>query len=119
VTDALETPARADWQRRGNNLPILYAMTAPHPEREEFLDVSTRVEDPDALARAQKILLRSGAVSYCTLKLVEFSKEAQHLFERIPLQDREPVARLVELHLQPLHRLLESVGVEEPALLFS
>ncbi|HKI05475.1 MAG TPA: polyprenyl synthetase family protein [Thermoanaerobaculia bacterium] len=119
VTDALETPARADWKRRGNNLPILYAMTAGHPEREEFLDVSTQVEDPEALARAQKILLRSGAVSYCTLKLVEFSKEAQNLFESIPLQDREPVARLVELHLQPLHRLLESVGVEEPALLFS
>jgi geranylgeranyl pyrophosphate synthase len=117
VTDALESPARPDWQRRGNNLPILYAMTARHPEREEFLRLSARADDPEALAGAQKILLRSGAVSYCTLKLIEFSREAQELFARLPLQDPQPIARLLDRHLKPLHRLLESVGVEEPAAL--
>jgi len=117
ATDALETPARADWQRRGNCLPILYAMTAPHADREEFLRLSTQVENPDALAAAQKILLRSGAVSYCVLKLIEFSREAQDLLARLPLPDPAPMARLIELHLRPLHRLLESVGVKEPAVL--
>lgn len=117
VTDALESPARPDWKRRGNNLPILYAMTAPHPDRERFLHLSLNVEDPGALAEAQRILLRSGAVSYCTLKLIEFSTEARNLFARIPLADPEPVARLMDLHMKPLHRLLESVGVEEPAAL--
>jgi geranylgeranyl pyrophosphate synthase len=117
ATDALETPARADWQRRGNCLPILYAMTAPHADREEFLRLSLQVENPDALAAAQKILLRSGAVSYCVLKLIEFSREAQDLLARLPLTDPAPMARLVELHLRPLHRLLKSVGVEEPAAL--
>jgi hypothetical protein len=117
VNDALEIPARPDWQRRGNNLPILYAMTARHPEREEFLRLSAMPEDPEALACAQRILLRSGAVSYCTLKLIEFSREARDLFASIPLQDPQPIAALVELHLKPLHRLLESVGVEQPAVL--
>ena len=28
-----------------------------------------------------------------------------------------PVARLVELHMKPLHRLLETVGVEDPMAL--
>jgi geranylgeranyl diphosphate synthase type I len=112
VTDALETPARADWQRRGNNLPILYAMTAPHPAREEFLRLSLAIEDPEALAAAQKILLRSGAVSYCTLKLVEFSRELRELFDRLRLQDPDPIERLIELHQQPLRRLLDSLGIK-------
>jgi len=119
ATDALETPARADWKRRGNSLPILYAMTAPHPDREEFLRLSTRVESPAALAAAQKILLRSGAISYCALKLIELFREARDLFARLPLQEPEPIARLIELHHKPLERLLESVGVEEPAALFA
>lgn len=119
VTDALETPARADWRRRGNNLPMLYAMTAPHPDREEFLRLSVRVEDPEALASAQKILLRSGAVSYCTLKLIEFSREARDLFASLSLQDPEPIQRLIDLHLKPLYRLFKSVGVEDPGELLS
>jgi geranylgeranyl pyrophosphate synthase len=117
VTDALDSPARSDWKRRGNNLPILYAMTAPHADREEFLRLSSRVEDPAALAAAQKILFRSGAISYCTFKLLELSRQAQDLFAAIPLQDPERISRLIDLHLTPLHRLLEQVGIEEPAAL--
>ena len=117
LTDALETPARADWKRRSNNLPLLYAMTAGHPDREEFLRLSAKVEEPEALAAAQKILFRSGAVSYCALKLIEVSREVRDLFSRIPLRDPEPMERVIDLHLQPLHRLLASVGVVEPAIL--
>jgi geranylgeranyl pyrophosphate synthase len=117
VTDALEAPARADWQRRSNNLPLLFAMTAGHSEREEFLDLSARAGDPQALAAAQKILFRSGAISYCTLKLIEISREARELFTRIPLRNPEPIEQLLEIHTRPLFRLLENVGVENPAAL--
>ncbi|HZF09835.1 MAG TPA: polyprenyl synthetase family protein [Thermoanaerobaculia bacterium] len=117
LSDALQAPAGADWQRRSNNLPILYAMTAEHPDRERFLALSGRVEEPEALAAAQKILLSSGAVSFCAFKMFEFSKEAQSLFQRLPLASPEPVALLLETHLTPLHRMLASVGVEEPAAL--
>ena len=119
ATDALETPARPDWKRRGNSLPLLYAMTAAHPDRGEFLRLSAHVENPETLAAAQKILLRCGAISYCTLKLVEFSREAMDLLARLPLQNPEPIARLVELHRRPLRRLLEAAGVKEPAELLS
>ncbi len=117
LTDALETPARADWQRRSNSLPLLYAMTAEHADREDFLHLSARTEDPEALAEAQKILFRSGAVSYCTLKLIEFSRELRELFARVPLRNPEPIERLLEIHTQPLYRLLEKVGVEDPMAL--
>jgi geranylgeranyl pyrophosphate synthase len=117
LKDALETPARADWQRRSNSLPLLYAMTAPHEEREEFVRLSSRVEDPETLAAAQRVLFRSGAVSYCTLKLVELSRELQELFMRIPLRNPEPIEQFLEVHMRPLHRLLEKVGVEDPTAL--
>lgn len=117
VTDALETPARADWQRRSNCLPLLFAMTAAHAERDRFRHLSARAGEPEALAEAQKILFRSGAISYCTLKLIELSREAQALFARIPLRDPEPIERLLDVHTRPLFRLLEKVGVQDPAAL--
>jgi len=117
LTDALETPARADWQRRSNNLPILYAMTADHAERRDFLRLSAQVDDPSALAAAQKILLRSGAVSYCTLRLLQCSQEARELLARLALHDPEPIQKLLELHTRPLYKLLEKAGVEEPEAL--
>lgn len=117
LSDALETPAKADWGRRSNNLPILYAMTAEHPERERFLELSVRPADPEALAEAQQILLRSGAVSYCVFKMVEIADEARKLLAATALRDAEPVERVFAAHLRPLHKMLESVGVEEPASL--
>lgn len=117
MADALAVPACADWQRRHNNLPILFALTAEHDERAEFARLSLRADDPEALAAAQKILLRSGAISFCALKLIEFSREIQELLGSVSLKDRTPVTRIVDFHMKPLHRLLEKVGVEEPAAL--
>jgi geranylgeranyl diphosphate synthase type I len=117
LSDALQTPATADWLRPSNNLPILYAMTAEHPARERFLELSARPDDPEALAEAQRILLKSGAVSYCAFKLMEISQEARDVLDRLPLRDSEPVEQILAAHLRPLHKLLESVGVEEPAVL--
>ncbi|HET9208898.1 MAG TPA: polyprenyl synthetase family protein [Thermoanaerobaculia bacterium] len=117
VTDALETPARADWKRASNCLPLLFAMTAAHAERDELVRLIARVDEPEVLAEAQKILFRCGAVSYCTLKLIELAREARERLARIPLRDPEPVEHLLEVHMRPLYRLLEKVGVEDPAAL--
>ncbi len=117
MSDALETPARADWGRRSNNLPILYAMTAEHPNRERFLELSLCTDDSVALEEAQKILLRSGAVSYCAFKMIALSQEAREVLLKTPLLDAAPIERILTAHLRPLHKLLEIAGVEEPAAL--
>jgi Polyprenyl synthetase len=110
LLDALRTPAAADWSRRSNNLPILYAMTAEHPEREAFLDLSARAAEPEALTAAQEILVRCGALSYCIFKLLEILGEARALLESVPLPSPEPVLRLFEAQMEPLRRLLVTAG---------
>lgn len=117
LADALQTPAKVDWNRPSNNLAILYASTASHPARDRFLRLAARPEDPEALAEAHHILLKSGAVSYCAFKMIEFSNEAQKALDSVPLHDAEPLSQILRLHLRPLHRVLETAGVEDPALM--
>jgi geranylgeranyl pyrophosphate synthase len=117
LSDAIKTPPGADWKRPYNNLPILFALTADHPEREAFEQLLDRPEDAEGIAAAQKILLSSGAVSYCALKLIELGREARELLARIPLPHPEPIAHLLQTHMRPLDRLFKSVGVDTPALL--
>ncbi len=114
LADALRTPAGADWQRRANNLPILYAMLAEHPARDEFLALSGASHDSRSLAAAQKLLLQCGAVSYCAYRMIALAREARDILAAIPLADPEPLARLLAEHLRPLETLLSSVGHKEP-----
>lgn len=113
LLDALRSPAAADWNRRPNNLPILYAMTAEHPEREAFLELSARTAEPEALARAQEILVRSGALSYCVFKLLEILREARALLESISLPSPERVLRLFDAQTRPLRHLFAAAGAPD------
>ncbi len=114
LKDAMETPARPDWRRKWNNLPILYAMTAEHPERSHFLDLLSRIEEPAALTAAQEILFRCGAVSYCTYRVIEHYRSARKNVESIPLANPESIEELLNHLVEPLKGLFSSIGVESP-----
>jgi geranylgeranyl pyrophosphate synthase len=115
--DSLKVPARADWQRRFNNLAILYALTADHADREAFDHASANAGDPASLALAQTILVRSGAVSYCALKLIELSRQARELLAATALHDPQAIEHLLGVQMKPLDRLFRSLGIETPPLL--
>lgn len=110
LLDALRTPAAADWNRRRNNLAILYAMTAEHPEKELFLELSARTAEPAVLAAVQDILVRCGALSYCAYKMLEILEEARAVMADLALPSPEPVTRLFDAHTEPLHRLFAAAG---------
>lgn len=116
LSDALQTPAKVDWHKPRNNIAILYGLTALHPAREQFRALTARSHEPEALAEAHQILLKSGAVSYCAFKMIELSRQAQEILDGTPLLDPEPVAKVLRAHLRPIHRLMESVGIEQPEL---
>ncbi len=112
LSDAMATPAAADWRRPRGNLALLYALTAEHPQREEFRLLAGSALDPAALAAAQKILLASGAVSFCAYHLSELSRQAREALASLKLHDQEPLARLLALQARPVAGLLAVVGVD-------
>ncbi len=109
LADALNTPASADWSRPRNNLALHYALTAAYPERDEFTLLSKGTKEPSSLAAAQKILFKSGAVSYCALQMNHFSTESRRQVHSLAVKSRAPLHRMVDRMVRPLEHLL-SIG---------
>jgi len=112
--DAFQTPANPDWRQGRNNLPILYARTADHPDRARFMALLPRADDPPALQEAQQILITCGAVSHCAYHLVKRHQEARQLLEGVLLTDPAPMMDLLARQTQPLVELLQTSGAEIP-----
>jgi geranylgeranyl pyrophosphate synthase len=114
LVDSLQSPAGPDWRRGRNNLAILYALTADHPERVQFEALRNRVDDPGVLETAQQILIRCGAISYCVYHIAKRHQAAKRLLDSIPLADPQPLRELIARQGEPLVALLESIGSEIP-----
>ncbi|MEO1083579.1 MAG: polyprenyl synthetase family protein [Acidobacteriota bacterium] len=118
LKDALETPATPDWGRQATNLAILYAATADHPERDDFLRLKDDVHDPAVLRQAQEILIRCGAFSYCSFQMVESYRAARRQIAALELPAPEAIIEVFDDYVSPLRTLLRSIGVEAPSEIF-
>lgn len=105
LNDTMATPANPDWTLGRLPLPILFAHVVDHPERARFLELRRLIADPAALAQAQQILIRCGAISYCVDQLVTRCDQAETLLATIPLPHPQQLARL----LPPLRRPVEAL----------
>lgn len=113
--DAMRRTAAADWQRPGANLPLLYALTADHPERARFARLCRRASaDPLALEEAQNVLVRSGAVSYCCYQVLEWTDRAREVLAGLRIPHPEHLHGLLDHYLHPLVGLFGRAGVEVP-----
>ena len=118
LSDTLSTPANSDWTLGRMPLPILYASCVNHPERERFMQLRDAIVDPNALAEAQNILIRSGAVSYCLDQLLQKSKNARGILTASKLIYQEGIDGLLDEIIDPVKRLFSVTGiVERDALL--
>ncbi len=106
LADALGTPAGADWSRPRNNLALHYALSAAYPERDDFVRLAERTKEPGSLAAAQRILFKSGAVSYCAHQMNHFSSESRRQVRQLVVASRAPLDRLVDRMVRPLEHLL-------------
>lgn len=113
LKDTLQTPASADWKENQISLPILFAKTVNHPEKEKFNILRPSVEQSETLMEAQKILLRCGAVSYCLQQLTQRYHQAVHILDEIELPDRRPLDLLFSGLVKPVHKLFENVGIPQ------
>lgn len=114
LSDVLKTPAGADWGRPPNNLALLYALQVDHAERERFPKLVARATDPASLKEAQNILLRSGAISYCVFKTIEFWRAAGLQLARLELHSAAPLEGLLSASFRPVNGLFAVVGVDLP-----
>lgn len=114
LSDALHTPARPDWQRGRNNLPILYGLTATYPDRDRFTACLPHVADPAVLHTAQQILISSGAVSYCALHAARRYRAAQALLASLALPNSGPLVEALTRQSRPIIGLFQAAGVELP-----
>jgi len=114
--DTMATPADPDWVLGRAPLPILYAEVVAHPQRARFKQLRQALPDPDALAEAQTILLRSGAISYCVDQFLQRYRRAQTLLAGLSVPAPEPLAQMLSPLLAPIQDLFAQVGVQEPLL---
>lgn len=119
LNDTMAVPANPDWSLSRSPLPILFAQGVDHPERTRFLELRAQLAhslDPDALAEAQTILIRSGAVSFGVVHLLSRHQRATTLLGAIPLQDAEGMVSLLEGLVTPIWNLFASLGIARSAL---
>jgi len=117
VKDALEKPASPDWRRRDNNLPILYATTADHPQKNRFYELLDHVDDLKALGEAQDILVKSGAISFCVYRMTEEYRAAEAHVAGMNLESPQALLALMERLVKPVKALFQKVGVEPSEVL--
>jgi len=112
LIDALEVPANADWKQGRNNLLLLYAQTAEHEKREQFLRLLTKIDDPGALAEAQRILVSCGAVSYASYQLINRYRKAIKLLRGMSLIDPSGLHHVLDEYADSLRTRLKLSDIE-------
>lgn len=122
ILDSLAEPANPDWVLGRYPLPILFAEIVEHPEQARFktlrqsISASETPADPKALAEAQDILVRSGAISYCIDQLLRRHQLACQNLVAIPLVQRHELSELLSEQVKPVWSLLRRQGISEPDL---
>ena len=110
LNDTMAVPANPDWTLGRSPLPILFAQSVDHPERQKFLDLRQNISNPDVLREAQNILIHCGAVSYCVDQLLRRQRAAQAVLAGTPLIRREVIEPVLNELVGPVYRLFEAMG---------
>ncbi|MCA9988753.1 MAG: polyprenyl synthetase family protein [Anaerolineales bacterium] len=110
LMDTMAEPAGPDWLLGRSPLPILFALTVPHPERDLFSGLRYQVRNPAALRLAQEILVRCGAVSYAVDQILQRYAQAQKLLSTIALPQPDKLAELFTALVEPVEALIGMVN---------
>lgn len=117
LNDTMETLANPDWTQGRAPLPILFAQIVDHPERARFIALKKDIFAPNALAKAQTILIRCGAISYCIDQLLRRVQVAREILTITPLARPEKLAGLLADVVEPVKNLFTEIGLEHPETL--
>jgi geranylgeranyl pyrophosphate synthase len=110
LNDTMAIPAGPDWLQNRSPLPILFAQTVPHPDRETFIQLRQQATDPEALRAAQEILLRCGAVSYAVDQIWQCYQQAHRLVMALEVPRAEKLEGMLLRLMEPIQKLLQTAG---------
>lgn len=114
LNDTMATPANPDWTAGRLPLPILYAQVVDHPDRPRFVQLRQAIPEPAALAEAQTILIRCGAVSYCVDQLLHRWVLAEQQLAVVSLPQPEVLSALLPPLVKPVEALFAEMGLPRP-----
>lgn len=112
LNDSLASPANVDWEQGRAPLPLLFAQTVSHPDRERFIELRGQVSELAKLEEAQAILVRSGAISYSVNELLTRHERASRLVAEMPIAKHQPLLYLLEESVAPVRHLFAKVGAK-------
>lgn len=107
LSDCLSEHCGSDWLLGKFTLPILFARTVQHPERERFTVLMKNITDPGNFHEAKEILLHCGAISYCLNEVVQRHTEAMGLLTGMMVPNPAPLILLLDDLIQPISNLLD------------
>lgn len=113
IDDTLAVPANPDWVLGRAPLPVLFAQSVDHPERERFVALRAqlcRQPTEAALREAQAIVIRCGGLSFSLHALRQRHAAATRLLSAIALPNRSALEDLLDDVLRPVLRLFAAVG---------
>ena len=113
LNDSMAVQANPDWTQGRSPLPILFAQLVDHPDRARFIELRQAIPDPEALAEAQTILIRRGAISYGIHHLLERYQKGQALLAAMAVPRRDLLETLLADLINPVQALFVAVGAEK------
>jgi hypothetical protein len=85
-------------------------------DRARFLELRTALPDPNALAEAQTILVRCGAINYGVYPLLSRYQMARAALERLALRHRSAFEALLEEQISPVREMFAAIGGSPPEI---
>ena len=116
LNDVLASPANVDWTSGRYPLPILFAETVDHLDRNRFVALRAQVDDTQRLKEAQAVLVSCGAISYSVNELLLRHQAARQLLGAMQAPNPAPLASLLQEVIEPVELLFAAVGGEMQAL---
>lgn len=116
IYDVMQPAVNADWISKNNNLAILYAMNSEHPFRQEFLDLLKDISSGENLKRAQYIIIKSGALSYCLYHLTELNETACRMIRGLNVVEQKHLQAIADYLIKPAFQLLSKRGWKSSVL---
>jgi geranylgeranyl pyrophosphate synthase len=114
LSDIYKEAVEPDWGAPRNNLALLYCLDAEYDLKNEFLSLLPQIKEEGILKKAQEIVTRSGALSYCIYHIMALHKELMEQISLLELPTAKKLEMLAGTLIEPSVELIKLTGINNP-----